>query len=60
MFFVLSGMRKLLPSELPYYWWLEFALILCQGGVLAIAQKHLNVYWALEKKKLAQQRFTPV
>ena len=54
MFFVLSGMRKFLPSELPYYWWFEFALILLQGGVLAIAQKHLNIYWALEREKLAE------
>ncbi len=54
MFFVLSGMRKFLPSELPYYWWFEFALILLQGGVLAFAQKHLNVYWALEREKLAE------
>ncbi|MCH8933995.1 MAG: PrsW family intramembrane metalloprotease [Nitrospinae bacterium] len=54
MFFVLSGMRKFLPSELPYYWWFEFALILLQGGVLAVAQKHLNAYWALEREKLAE------
>jgi protein-S-isoprenylcysteine O-methyltransferase Ste14 len=54
MFFVLSGMRKFLPSELPYYWWFEFALILLQGGVLAVAQKHLNAFWALEREKLAE------
>lgn len=56
MFFVLSGMRKLLPPELPYYWWLEFILILLQGGVLAIAQKHLNVYWTREKERLAKRK----
>jgi len=54
MFFVLSVMRKFLSSELPYYWWFEFALILLQGGVLAVAQKHLNAFWALEREKLAE------
>ena len=59
MFFVLSGIRKFLPSGLPYYWWLEFVLILLQGGVLAVAQKYLNAYWALERKKLAERK-TPL
>jgi len=53
MFFALSVLRKFLPLDISFYWGLEFILILLQGGVLAVVQQHLNVYWALEREKLA-------
>ena len=53
MFFALSALRKFLPPGISFYWWLEFTLIFLQGGVLAVVQKHLNVYWAHEREKLA-------
>ena len=51
VFFILSVMRKLLPSEFSHYWLLELLLILLQGGVLAFAQKYLNTYWAFERER---------
>ncbi len=53
LFFALSALRKFLPPDISFYWGLEFIFILLQGGVLALVQKHLNVYWALEREKLA-------
>lgn len=50
IFFALSTTRKLLPSEVPYHLWLQFILILLQGGILAGIQKVLNVYWKTERK----------
>lgn len=52
MFFAVSSLRKILPGDIPFYWGWECGLILLQGGVLAVVQKHLNGYWALEREKL--------
>ncbi len=48
-FFALSVFRKLLSAELSYYLLLEIVLIMLQGGVMAVVQKDLNIYWKLEK-----------
>ena len=53
LFFALSALRKLMPGDIAFYWGWEFVLMLLQGGVLAVVQKHLNVYWALEREKLS-------
>ncbi|KMP10334.1 hypothetical protein UR09_06585 [Candidatus Nitromaritima sp. SCGC AAA799-A02] len=45
VFFGLSSLRKLIPSGISYYWLIEFVSILLQGGVLAVVQKDLNIYW---------------
>ena len=52
LFFALSALRKLMPGDIAFYWGWEFVLMLLQGGVLAVVQKHLNVYWALEREKI--------
>lgn len=52
VFFLLSESRKLLTSDLSYYWFFEFALILLQGGVLVFVQNHLNIYWETEGERL--------
>lgn len=51
-FFILSGLKKLLPTEVPFYLLWEMLLILIQGGVLAVVQKHLNLYWRLENERV--------
>jgi len=53
MFFAVSSLRKILPGDIAFYWGWECGLILLQGGVLAVVQKHLNDYWALEREQLA-------
>jgi RsiW-degrading membrane proteinase PrsW (M82 family) len=50
--FILSGLRKVLPSTIPYYLVFEMVLILFQGGVLAIVQRDLNLYWELENERV--------
>lgn len=52
MFFAVSSLRKVLPGDIGFYWGWECGLILLQGGVLAVVQKHLNDYWVLEREKL--------
>lgn len=51
LFFALSVIRKILPSNLSYYMLVEMGVILLQGGVIAIVQKDLNTYWKLGKRK---------
>jgi protease PrsW len=50
--FILSGLKKILPSTIPYYLIWEMVLILFQGGVLAIVQRDLNLYWELENERV--------
>ena len=47
-FFVFSCMKKMLSPAVPFYLFWEMILILCQGGVLALVQRDLNLYWKLE------------
>ena len=49
-FFILSGLKKVLPLTIPFYLFWEMVLILIQGGVLAIVQRDLNLYWRLENE----------
>ncbi len=53
MFFVLSGLRKFLPSDISFFWLYEIVMILIQGGVLAVVQKDLNLYWRCETNELS-------
>ena len=50
-FFILSGLKKALPLTIPFYLFWEMLLILMQGGVLAIVQRDLNLYWKLENER---------
>ncbi len=50
--FIISGLKKMLPSTIPYYFIWEMVLILMQGGVLAIVQRDLNLYWQLENERV--------
>jgi len=54
VFFSLSALRKLLPSNLSFYWLIYFALILMQGGILAWVQRDINSYWGFETRKRAK------
>ncbi|MBC8283684.1 MAG: PrsW family intramembrane metalloprotease [Nitrospinae bacterium] len=51
-FFILSALKKVLPETIPYYLVWEMILILIQGGVLAIVQRDLNLYWELENERV--------
>jgi len=44
-FFVLSSARRTLNPNSLYYWAYEIILILLQGGVLAVVQRDLNIFW---------------
>ena len=50
--FILSGLKKVLPVTVPYYLIWEMILIFMQGGVLAIVQRDLNLYWTLENQRV--------
>ncbi|PIR00891.1 MAG: hypothetical protein COV66_03420 [Nitrospinae bacterium CG11_big_fil_rev_8_21_14_0_20_45_15] len=50
LFFILSALKKTLPQTVPYYLIWEILLIFLQGGVLAIVQNDLNLYWKAEDK----------
>jgi len=50
-FFVLSGLKKALDPTMPYYLFWEMILIFLQGGVLAVFQKDINLYWKFENDK---------
>ncbi len=50
-FFVLSAFKKVLPTTIPFYLFWEMVLILFQGGVLAIVQRDLNLYWKFENER---------
>ncbi len=52
LFFISSALRKLLPQDIPHYWWFEIGFIWLQGGILACVQKDLNRYWHLEGKRM--------
>jgi len=49
--FILSGLKKVLAPTIPFYIFWEMALILLQGGVLAIVQRDLNLYWKVENER---------
>ncbi len=49
-FFILSGLKKILPTDTPFYLLWEIVLIIFQGGVLAFVQRDLNLYWKLENQ----------
>ncbi len=49
-FFILSGLKKILPTDTPFYLLWEIVLILFQGGVLAYVQRDLNLYWKIENE----------
>jgi len=51
VFFILSGLKKVLSSTIPFYLFWEMILILLQGGVLAFVQRDLNLYWRLENER---------
>jgi RsiW-degrading membrane proteinase PrsW (M82 family) len=51
IFFVLSSMKKLLEPTVPFYLFWEMVLIFFQGGVLAIVQRDLNLFWRLENEQ---------
>ncbi len=53
-FFAASCLRKLLSPNMPFYLLLEIGLILLQGGVLAVVQRDLNLYWEIEEKESAE------
>ena len=50
-FFILSGFKKFLSPDIPFYILWEMVLILFQGCILAIVQRDLNLYWELENEK---------
>jgi len=50
-FFILSGLKKVLPMTVPFYIFWEMVLILIQGGILAIVQRDLNLYWRIENEQ---------
>ena len=49
-FFILSGLKKVLLPTTSFYLFWEMVLILIQGGVLALVQRDLNLYWKLENE----------
>jgi len=51
-FFILSGLKKVLPMTVPFYIFWEMVLILIQGGILAIVQRDLNLYWRIENEQV--------
>ncbi|MBC8286820.1 MAG: PrsW family intramembrane metalloprotease [Nitrospinae bacterium] len=50
-FFILSALKKVLSPTVPFYLFWEMVLILFQGGVLALVQRDLNLYWKLENER---------
>jgi protease PrsW len=52
-FFILSGLKKILPPTIPFYLYWEMVLILIQGGILSIVQRDLNIFWGLENKRVS-------
>jgi protease PrsW len=52
-FFILSGIKKILSPTIPFYLAWEMALIFIQGGVLAIVQRDLNLYWKFENERIS-------
>ena len=55
MTFILSALNNLLPATTTYYWFLMVAFVLLQGGILAVVQKDLNLYWNLEREKVTEE-----
>ncbi len=51
LFFILSSIKKILPTAIPYYMLWEMILILIQGGILAVVQRDLNLYWRIENDR---------
>jgi protease PrsW len=51
VFFILSGLKKILSPTIPFYILWEMVLILFQGGILAVVQRDLNLYWKLENER---------
>jgi hypothetical protein len=49
-FFVLSALKKVLEPTIPFYLFWEMGLIFVQGGILALVQRDLNLYWRLENE----------
>jgi protease PrsW len=52
-FFILSGIKKILSPTIPFYLTWEMVLILIQGGVLAIVQRDLNLFWKFENERIS-------
>ena len=52
-FFILSGTKKILSPTIPFYLAWEMVLILIQGGVLAIVQRDLNLFWKFENERIS-------
>jgi len=50
-YFILSVFKKILSPTIPFYVCWEMVLILMQGGVLAIVQRDLNLYWQFENAR---------
>ncbi len=52
-FFVASSLRKLASPDMPFYLLYEITFAFLQGGILAMVQRDLNLYWEIERKESA-------
>jgi len=55
-FFALSGLIKMLPSNMSYFLFYAISLTFFQGWILTSVQNDLNIYWQRERRRLAETK----